>query len=534
LRSLADSLSEQGYPTLRLQYLGTGDSCEPNGDDCWAEWQQNIHDGAEWLRKNVGAQRIALCGFRFGALLAATVAANRTDIAGLILLAPVLRGGSYVRQLVMETSSPPDAYVDLVRFRLSPRTIRLLNQVELRKISLPATCKVGVFAPTRSAAWSDCEAVWRKGGVEVTSHDFSGLEPMLRPTFAIHEKSSVVDPVVTWLRRSAPTNSWKPTEICAVESMEITPEGCIETPVFFGPTNGLFGILCRPGVAKSRIVVVMGNSSGDPHCAATTVNLARHLAAGGVASLRIDFAGIGDSGPVSGHGHVFETDRTADFSAAINALEVLGYRGFAVQGLCSGAYHAYHATLADRRITYSLLLNLPFFKWIVGFPVEQLIFDIRKPSYFVQSMHTKVFWETLYYKLRRGDLNIRRRFAWLESKLRQLPGFARHSTDPIELSKRAQMLFLAGEGDIGIELLKREFGSRTAPPGVKVAIVPGLDHAMTRRDMRKIVADQIVAFLETADAAKHVPELGEGLVMSPMRHVSARSGPIVPNSLIPS
>jgi hypothetical protein len=41
-----------------------------------------------------------------------------------------------------------------------------------------------------------------------------------------------------------------------------------------------------------------------------------------------------------------------------------------VIGLCSGAYHAFHATLADGRIERQVLVNFPLFHWSTGVSIE--------------------------------------------------------------------------------------------------------------------------------------------------------------------
>jgi pimeloyl-ACP methyl ester carboxylesterase len=498
-RLLADAFADHGFPTLRLHYFGTGDSRDPDGTvEYPATWLQDIHGSIEWLREHCGAERFALCGFRFGATLAAMVAASRSDVAGLILLAPVIRGRSYIRQLMIETSPGTDGSIDAGRFRLSPATITLIKQIELRKLPLHPACKLAVHS-RRSAALTECEVAWKRMGIDASVTDFAGLEPMLRPSFAIHEGVAVVDPIVRWICRSL-SNCGCPKQHGPLEPVQMIGRDWIETPLFFGADRSLFGVLCRPRHRETNLVVLMVNPSGDPHCAGTTVDVARFLAAAGVASLRIDFAGLGDSQWI-GYQHVFETDRGHDCSAAIDALECLGYDTFAVYGLCSGAYHAYHAAAKDPRLAFALLVNLPFFKWTPGFPLEDLIFDVRKPTYFVRKMSTKAFWRTFGHKLLHGELNIRTRFAWLERKLRKLPGFAQDATDATSLAKRVRMLFLVSPGDISLEILRREFGLRT-PVGSKIELVPDLNHTMSESRMRKIVADRVVSFLNR-DAVTH-------------------------------
>ena len=113
-------------------------------------------------------------------------------------------------------------------------------------------------------------------------------------------------------------------------------------------------MLCRPEKHTSETAVIIGNTGHRPHygIARFGTEFARQLASAGIASLRIDFAGLGDSIGPNGKenvlSHMLETDRTGDFSAAIDALEQLGYRSFIAHGLCAGAYHAFHAALRIR------------------------------------------------------------------------------------------------------------------------------------------------------------------------------------------
>ena len=106
------------------------------------------------------------------------------------------------------------------------------------------------------------------------------------------------------------------------------------------------------------------------------VEFARRLAAIGITTLRFDFAGLGDSigpaGEENMRSDVFENERSGDVSAAIDALEQLGCRRFVVQGICSGAYHALHAAVAETRIEAILMANLPLFLWTKGDSIAEV------------------------------------------------------------------------------------------------------------------------------------------------------------------
>jgi pimeloyl-ACP methyl ester carboxylesterase len=521
LRLWADALAAAGFPTLRFDYPGTGDSLDPpGGTEHWVLWQQSIHHAADWLRGQSGASQLVLGGLRLGATLAAVVARQRDDVAGLVLLAPVMRGRTFMRQLAVEAkmhdpSAQEAGGVVLHELHLSAHTVGLISQVELAKIALPAGCRVAVFAEAASPVLSGCLAAWRSGGAMVESEDFAGLEAMLRPVFMNHEASADVGRVARWMCRTFPSGrSLVNDPTVDLRVVELRPPECVETPLRFGPQGRLFGMLCRPDDdAAADLVVVICNSSGDPHSgfARSAVDLARRLAAAGIASLRMDFAGLGDSVAEGDVGtHVFEVDRRGEFSAAIDALSALGFRRFAIEGLCSGAYHAFHAAVADPRVSALVLVNIPLFAWQVGLPVEHLRHVVERPSHFLQ----KIFDKNVWRQFLRGEMDLRARLAtqgvWLLGKLRLLGwraaglvGIRRPANVAQQgmavLAGRTRTLFLSGAGDASEVTLAEAFGRGGVPARATLLVVPGLDHALTSPAMQALAAEKMIAFLKDGD-----------------------------------
>jgi pimeloyl-ACP methyl ester carboxylesterase len=522
-RLLANALAKEGYPTLRFDYPGTGDSCDPDAAEHWTAWRQSIHSAVDWLRHHTGADQVALCGLRFGATLAAVVTAERIDVPGLILLAPVLRGRSYIRQLRMEAHNQPSTAPDKAslvshELRLSAETVRLISQVDLRRVVLAQGCRLAVYYQAMSPVLAECMECWRSRGTEVACNDFAGLEPLLRPSPWIHEASADVSRIVAWMRASVRADSAPPRVLSMTRGAELRPSGCIETPLQFGVDGNLFGMLCRPaGQTAADLAVIMGNSAGDPHYggARASVNLARWLGAEGITSLRIDFAGLGDSVASDDvETHVLETDRRSDISASIDALEALGHRRFAAYGLCTGAFHAFHSALTDSRISALLLVNPPLFQWHTSQRIEFLSYSALTMSQFLQRLRPSTI-------RRIGLAGLRARFPMVRASLvsnaaaalRRLAkplGFATPKSftqASIErLSQRVRMLFLFSEGDEGIAVLDREFGQGAMPQGVSVQIVPRLDHALTGRDMQRIAAEHFVAFLSAGLLDSRTPD----------------------------
>jgi pimeloyl-ACP methyl ester carboxylesterase len=520
LRQLADALAAAGYPTVRFDYRGTGDSADLDDADCWPAWLGNVHAAADWLRRHAGVRRIVLVGLRFGATLAASAARDRTDVVGLVLLAPVLRGRSYLRQLAIEAGPNHQAAaargMALREIRLSEASVGAIGAVDLSSVALPPDCRVAVFATAASPVLAACVAAWRAGGAMVDSTDFAGLEAMQRPTFLVHEAQAQVGRIVTWLRGALPDD--QPASACAAAESAAGIGGgdWHETPVRFGRDGMLVGVLCRPaGVPESDMALLIGNSSGNPHYgyARFAVALGRRLAGAGVASLRFDFAGLGDSVAAGdAPGHCFETDRSADIAAAIDALGAHGYRRFAIAGLCSGAYHALHGALADARIGTLLLVNLPLFRWRVGDSVEFYNHATENPARFLAKLADRSVWSRLF----QGRLGLRERLAmqglWCVNQTQALlrrvapllglqppVGFAQRCMRV--LATRSRTLFLLSEGDESIEAVAGALGPGPVPPGITWCVVPGIDHSVTDPAMQRVVADRMMAFLEIPPAA---------------------------------
>ena len=80
MRNLSSRLSKAGFHVLRFDYYGTGDSSGGSDEGSPQSWCENIKAAVLELQQMTGAARMSLIGLRFGANLAAQVAARPPEI----------------------------------------------------------------------------------------------------------------------------------------------------------------------------------------------------------------------------------------------------------------------------------------------------------------------------------------------------------------------------------------------------------------------------------------------------------------------
>ncbi len=94
---MARQLGKLGFPSLRFDYRGTGDSSGPFADFSIAGAVRDIGAAAAFLRQRASVQHVGLIGLRLGASLAWRVADQGLDAALLVLWQPIVDGGLYYR-----------------------------------------------------------------------------------------------------------------------------------------------------------------------------------------------------------------------------------------------------------------------------------------------------------------------------------------------------------------------------------------------------------------------------------------------------
>lgn len=525
LRVLADEFTDAGYPALRFDYPNTGDSLDlanypEAAGNLWLAWQYGLRVALEYLLAATRAKRLIICGLRVGATLATIVAKDRKDVCGLILLAPVIRGESYIRQLWVESRLRQGdskqlrdgfAFMDC---NFTEQAVQAFIHADLRKVEMTPGRHVLVCPQSPSAPLTACEQAWKQQGALLSSLDFAGLEPLL-----LHDPERVLPPadftrLLDWAKLNIPPQRVFQADAnnlseAKPKTAQLEIDGLVETPISFGSTNSLFGMLCEPLEGTKDIAVILCPAGRTPHygVARSSVYLARQLAQSGIASLRIDFAGLGDS--LAPPGKEFSiTDpfdyRLPDIQAALDRVQAMGYRRFAVHGLCSSAFHSFHAALVDSRIGSLLLVNMPLFQQADG-PESKVAMRAALPfSYYRDRLTNKQVWirffsgQTDLLSLLRGRLsrcreNLGRPKQVPSEELTASVDSASYTRWTIsQLSRRGvKIQFIFGPDEPGLYAVEDAYG----PGGkgllqldhVTIRIADTFDHIMSVPDSQNVV-----------------------------------------------
>ncbi len=192
-----------------------------------------------------------------------------------------------------------------------------------------------------------------------------------------------------------------------------------EDPIVFDCEDSrLIGIVAHPNEPnETGVVIIVGGPQYRAGSHRQFTLLARHLAKNGIASIRFDYRGMGDS---EGEMRNFE-NVDADIRAAIDTLlqQVPGVRRIALWGLCDAASAALYYGHTDARVSGLILLN-PWAHSPAGAA------RVRLKHYYLSRLMQLSFWS----KLLTGKLKLRESAQDLTSATHRTAPEACAPTDP--------------------------------------------------------------------------------------------------------
>ena len=537
---LAGRFAAAGAPTLRLEYYGTGDS---GGEDAqpgrFRAWLGNIVAGVRWLRQNCAVGPVTLVGVRIGAALAARAACDIDGVASLVMLAPVATGRRFLREMVLRANATAEiwqvpshieegGWFEAYGIRLDRATRDELERLDVAKLPRAPAPHALVLDQHDSPAGGIMAERLRHLGTQAVHRTIAGLAEMLRDPYenaVPHE--AFADAVDYALSREAgrssavaigpvpaslPSARRRPTESGALP----TATGH-ETPIFLGPDNALFGILSTPAhPCDDAPPVLIANTGANPRSgnSRNAVTIARWLAAHGIASLRMDGAGIGDSALHTGErGQPYSARDDHDLAAGIDELTRRFNTPILLLGMCSGAFHALRAAYDDHRIAGLMLLNLQKFVWDEGESlsvVQRTTF--RTTRFYLHHLHSPQVWHRVLH----GEINLagiaralagralRRVAAAADPALALLRrqetrvGYVRRKIGGLR-QRRVPILFVLSGNDPGLDEIAAYFGAHgrqfRRQPNVMFRMLDGADHTLSAHWAREALLGYIADFL---------------------------------------
>jgi alpha-beta hydrolase superfamily lysophospholipase len=545
IRTFAEEAAALGIPALRFDYGGVGDSgdIEPNAGQIEL-WVEDIVTAVTEVRRRAGVNRVILLGLRLGATLATLALAKSKDVHGLILIAPIVTGRKYLRQIrtsrlaaaVSGSGSGPAPLKDLGGnkdsvggvevngFWLSGASVGALSGLDLASLDVPAADGLLIIdddqLPTANA-WH--EALCARG----TSSQYvrlRGSVAMLTtdPQFAATPQA-ILDSSREWLRERGMTREspdrYRPsralqilpsTRVLELPGPESDPTATLtERPVIIPAEVDLFGIVTEPcSTEKRRRVVILLNVGAEHHIGSNRmyVSLARRWARRGYTVLRLDLAGLGDSESRNRpqDNKVFPEAALLDVKAAIDYMSsTYQPRDITLCGLCSGAYHSFRAATGGGPVNRVLAVNPMTFYWNEGMTAENLQESVdvaRNLRFYYDRLLSGSIWKRIFT----GGINpwrvarifLHRPLLAMECRIRnvarrlqiRLPRDLGWELQDL-MTRGVRTVFIFSQGEPGIDLLRIQAGSAVGRPEKPciVHIIDSADHIFSQRESRAVL-----------------------------------------------
>lgn len=527
VHDLAQSLQRDGHPVLAIDYPGTGDSRDTEASaDQVPLWVDGVVRAVQFLRHQPGVRDVVLVGFDLGALLA-VLAAARTAVAGVALVGPPGSGRAFVRALVARQAvngAPDEASrvtgtrgdLEINGFVYSAATLSSLETITVK--DLPRAPAPDVLVLGRGG-WAPEERLCRELqslGANARLETLAGYADMRwHSTFSVLAPEAFVG-LRRWLAALPPSANEAPSAHDEPADT-LAGLGWEESPRTFGHGCLLRGVLCTPAQRTPDVCVLIINHGANRRIGwgGMYVPLARQLAVLGIASFRVDLAGLGDSDrrPNQADRALYDTDYFEDVETALQYLHEQGFGRLALLGHCSGAYHAFHAASRNPRVIALALVNLALFHWIPGTSLDESERkSAKRLGWYVAEAVNPATWRRLVS----GRINvghIASAFARRAGRLIRvrasaaLPASTGTAISVVDTfrgfsARGTRVLVVYSDNDGGLDEFSLHCGRGGRRvlrlPGVSLALLPGAGHNVSAQSARALYFIYLQQFLAEA------------------------------------
>lgn len=524
-RVLADDLAASGISSLRFDLPGTGNSVDIPADAGLRTWQDAVVEAAAELGRLSGASKVLVIAQGLGAPLVASVASRMGPLSGIAMLAPVLSGRLYLRELAIwarVTDGKPDPEKELREgrgfwisgFRMPDGIYEDLRKLDLKSLlPLPAASLFLASRPERAAEQEFGRAAG-EAGLAVTVQPYEGYDKLVA-NLNFSELPDVLSAALIEWTRGLVTDPLPEKARPSMAEPRLSADGYVEYPVLIGPEGRLAATLCLPGDGNRQgATVVLLSTAYHPSAGwgRIGVETARRLASEGIASLRFDSANTSDSPPLAGAPAqiLYSPAQGLDVSAAVDFIEKRQLMPAIVAGRCSGGYLAFRSLLEDQRLSGAVSANPYVFHWDGKQSVEDLLRFVPKPLGNYGSM---LFRGATWKRLLSGEIAVKhavvnvsrglakrllhtsdtllRLFPFLSREYREVHGaFAQ-----IE-ARGAPLSLVYADDDPGLAHLEHHFGEGgrhiSRFRNVSIRFLEHTDHNLSTPEAREVFVNQVL------------------------------------------
>ncbi len=541
LKAWAEALAADGWPTLRFDMPGTGDSSgDPLRDDAGPQaWVASTRDAIDALKALAGVERVCVLGVRTGFLVACKAVVERSDVLGMVGVAPVVRGGRYLRELtaLYAASRKSDVSLDVDHvfqsggYVLSEAGKAAFTEMDIAQ-DLPSQVPHWLVLERDDMPapkpWVDALAA---AGARVACQALPGYAGMMADPHLAKPPQAMIAASLAWLQDIGPERALDETSkqtLRPLADMDI-PSGIDGADVLLVreqavtiPDSGNAGVLTSPlpgaQVSGRAVLILNAGSTRRSGPSRMSVTLARHRAARGDVCLRFDLSGLGDSPTRGGSdGNVtYPVTALQDLQAAIAFLRAQPHvQQVRISGLCAGAYHALLAARSGVAVERIVLINpLVYFNadtlsWQDGDISDRQVIDAAA------NYKASLFSADKWRKLMSGGVRLGPMMQLLMLRIQQI-AHARvravlralgislkddlASTLRLLRGRGVRVNFIFAEGDPGETMLREQVGGALPrlmkTQSVTVDVFPYADHVFTELKLRQKMMERLEALLD--------------------------------------
>jgi pimeloyl-ACP methyl ester carboxylesterase len=542
---LAETLAAAGFDVVRFDYHGTGDSAGSDSDPGRVRaWIDSVRAAIGEVRRFGGVSRVALFGVRLGATLAAHAASEIGGVESLVMWAPCPTGRSLVRELRAANANRPSTLhddiapedVEALGFLFTQETVRDLETLDCRNLSPAPAQRVLIIGRDDMPIEGPLPERYRAAGLDTAYAVLPGYASMMVEPHEVVLEQSTLDFIRDWLVAAPQTQPQlpAPVKVAPVYPAGYELEGVRETPVTFGTTHALFGVLTEPvhlpdANRNCDTAILMLNVGGNYRIGPNRIHvkIARSMAAAGYRTFRLDLTGIGDShaGAAFCMDNLYAKDSSADVRAAIDCLAAKGCKNFYLMGICSGSYVAFQTALVEPRVAGQILMNSRLLEWRDDRAGESwqasMQIGYKSTDFYLRALLRP----EVYRRLLFGEINvggIARRFKTIiEARVeramnRLLRGSATEEEEEGVFGKMKKLsergtdtLVISAAEDDGRDYLEFHLGRRgkrmKGSPNFRMILVDDCDHTFSSEQSQQFVINTMQEHLKRRAAVQPIP-----------------------------